>query len=750
MARKVILTKILKNIINTKFPKIILLLILTFNFNVFGQTDTEFWFVAPNVTSGHGNSPIFFRFSAFSSPATILVEQPANNNFNPITINLQSNESLSIDVTNQLNQIQNQPPAEILPYGFKISSSSPIFVYYEVSHPLNPDIFSLKGKNALGLNFIVPFQNSFNNGNYSPPPRSGFDIVASQDDTLITITLTNNAVNHLAGAPFTIRLNSGETYSVISASDSANLRLSGSKVTSSKPIAITIKDDSIATIGGCRDLNGDQIVPVNVVGKEYIVVKGFLNNNDYVYAVSTEENTEISINGNPVTTLNSIGSTFSYNLSSDAVYINANKPIYLLHLTGYGCEVGAALLPKIECTGSRKVSFVRSTNEGFFIILFTKTGNENYFTLNNNSNLISANLFSDVPGTNGLYKYARIQLSGSEIPTGVFSTVENSQGLFHLGIINGSPGGGTRYGYFSNYNAFSYNLLSNREYFCEGDNLIITANSVPGANYIWSGPGNYNTNGNILTLNNLSVSDSGNYCLQGETGDCIIEGNCISININEIINPTFDLPAEICDGAESIEFPLQSENGVFGSWSPEFNNSQTTTYTFTPEPNVCSPEVTKTIIVNPKATPDFDQIPSICANQEVIILPKISKNNISGFWSPEINNNITTTYTFTPDSSQCANNLEMTVEVFDIDTYTIPKGISPNNDGKNENWDLTSLDVISLKLFNRYGKIVYENENYTNEWFGQNKNNQSLPDGTYFYVLHLKCGTKTGWVYINK
>ena len=89
-------------------------------------------------------------------------------------------------------------------------------------------------------------------------------------------------------------------------------------------------------------------------------------------------------------------------------------------------------------------------------------------------------------------------------------------------------------------------------------------------------------------------------------------------------------------------------------------------------------------------------------------------------------------------------------DVFDINTYPIPKGISPNGDGKNENWDLTSIDVISLNLFNRYGQLVYEKKNYTNEWFGQNNNSQSLPDGTYFYVLHLECGTKTGWVYINK
>ena len=111
----------------------------------------------------------------------------SNNNFNPITINLLSNESLSVDITNQLNQIQNQPAGQVLPYGFKISSSAPIFVYYEVSHPLNPDIFSLKGRNALGLKFIIPFQNTFDNGSYSPQPRSGFDIVATEDNTTITI-----------------------------------------------------------------------------------------------------------------------------------------------------------------------------------------------------------------------------------------------------------------------------------------------------------------------------------------------------------------------------------------------------------------------------------------------------------------------------------------------------------------------------------------------------------------------------------
>jgi hypothetical protein len=669
----IIVKNYLNNMKKKLFSIIIPLIVFTFHINSFAQTDTEFWFVAPNVTNGHGNSPIYFRFSAFSAPASIVIEQPANRNFIPITINLQSNESISVDLTDQLSQIQNQPPAQILPYGFKISSSSPIFVYYEVSHPLNPDIFSLKGSNALGLDFIIPFQNTFDNGDYFPVPRSGFDIVATQDNTLVTINLTNNAVNHLARVPFTISLNTGETYSVISDSGNANLRLTGSKVTSSKPIAITIKDDSVAN-SGCRDLNGDQIVPVNIVGKEYIVVKGFLNNNDNVYAVSTEENTVVSINGNPVATLSSIGSSFSYNLSSDAVYISANKPIYLLHLTGYGCEIGAALLPKIECTGSRRVSFVRSTNEGFFAILFTKSGNEAFFSLNNNSSLISSNSFSNVPGTSGLYKYARITLSGSEIPTGIFSTIENSKGLFHLGIINGSPGGGTRYGYFSNYNTFSYNLIANKEFFCEGENLTITANSVPGASYIWSGPGNFNSNENILTLNNLTVSDSGNYCLQGELGNCIVERNCISINVNKKNDPSFSLTNEICLGTTLSPLPTTSTNGIIGSWSPPLNNEATTTYTFTPNVGQCANNTSTTIIIDPNITPIFTQVPAICSGATLTPLPTTSTNGIIGSWSPSLNNEATTTYTFTPDAGQCALNTTMTIN---INPKTIPSLFTP-------------------------------------------------------------------------
>jgi gliding motility-associated-like protein len=81
----------------------------------------------------------------------------------------------------------------------------------------------------------------------------------------------------------------------------------------------------------------------------------------------------------------------------------------------------------------------------------------------------------------------------------------------------------------------------------------------------------------------------------------------------------------------------------------------------------------------------------------------------------------------------------------------IPKGISPNNDSKNDEFDLTGYNVKQLSIFNRYGTKVYSKSNYTNQWFGQSDKGDELPDGTYYYVIERDgMEAKTGWVYINR
>ena len=83
---------------------------------------------------------------------------------------------------------------------------------------------------------------------------------------------------------------------------------------------------------------------------------------------------------------------------------------------------------------------------------------------------------------------------------------------------------------------------------------------------------------------------------------------------------------------------------------------------------------------------------------------------------------------------------------------SIQNGISPNNDGDNEFFDLRLMNVSVLSIYNRYGTKVYSKGNYTSEWVGQSDSGKELPDGTYYYVIEFNNNqdSKTGWIYINR
>ena len=140
--------------------RLIIFCICSFVFfsNSNAQIDTSFWFVAPEIWQGHDDRPIYLRFTTFDEPATIVIEQPANNNFPIQTLSLTANDAQSIDLTDWIDIIENKPVNQILNYGLHITSSSRITAYYEEASLDNPDVFSLKGKNALGTEFIRLFK----------------------------------------------------------------------------------------------------------------------------------------------------------------------------------------------------------------------------------------------------------------------------------------------------------------------------------------------------------------------------------------------------------------------------------------------------------------------------------------------------------------------------------------------------------------------------------------------------------------
>lgn len=502
-------------------------------FFVTSQLDTTFWFVAPEVAQGHGDRPIVFRFATLANPATISISQPANPAFPVQVLNLPANSAQTLDLTPWIDIVENKPANTTLNYGFKITATAQITAYYEVTPTCNcnPDIFALKGKNALGTAFLTPFQNFLNNASYA---RSGFNVVATENNTVVTIVPSQNIVGHAAGIPFNITLNAGQTYCAEASSTAANLHLSGSSVVANKKIAITLHDDTAegTPYGGCADLQGDQLIPSSIIGMEYIALKGYLNGPDKVYILGTSNGTNLSIDGTNVGVIN-LGQTYVHTLTNPTAYIVASDSVYVLHQSGFGCEVGEAILPPLVCTGSNVVPFTRSTNEFFAVNILVPAGGENSFTYNGLGGVINPASFNFVPGTSNSWMYAQIDMSGI-VPVQQGSRIENNLVKFHMGVIHGGSSSGCRFGYFSDFASLRYEIQSTNDTYCAGETIQLSSNVLPGATYSWTGPNNFSVIGSAVSITNAQLADSGIYVVSGQLPDaCILLPDTIEIFIIE-------------------------------------------------------------------------------------------------------------------------------------------------------------------------------------------------------------------------
>ncbi len=77
--------------------------------------------------------------------------------------------------------------------------------------------------------------------------------------------------------------------------------------------------------------------------------------------------------------------------------------------------------------------------------------------------------------------------------------------------------------------------------------------------------------------------------------------------------------------------------------------------------------------------------------------------------------------------------------------FFIPNLITPNDDGKNDSFEITGLpDHSTLRIYNRWGKRIFEAESYENSWAGND-----VSDGIYYYDLLLEDGkTYKGWLHL--
>jgi gliding motility-associated-like protein len=88
-------------------------------------------------------------------------------------------------------------------------------------------------------------------------------------------------------------------------------------------------------------------------------------------------------------------------------------------------------------------------------------------------------------------------------------------------------------------------------------------------------------------------------------------------------------------------------------------------------------------------------------------------------------------------------------------TITFYSGFTPNNDNINDTWIIDGLpsDNNSVTIFNRWGDVVWETQNYnnsTNAWDGTNQIGNECSVGVYYYIVQIGEDTYKGFIELTR
>ena len=251
-----------------------------------------------------------------------------------------------------------------------------------------------------------------------------------------------------------------------------------------------------------------------------------------------------------------------------------------------------------------------------------------------------------------------------------------------------------------------------------GTGTLVAQTSFNGGNFQWS-------NGAQSSSISVSTPSTNTYYVSYTLNGLTCTDSAV---VNVIPNQPAFFPSvnPICAGDPLAPLPTSSLNLFQGTWSPPINNMATTTYTFTPNLNVCAWDTTTlTVVVKPVPVLTSQDI-STCIGQEVTISSTPDLPNGTFNWS---NNTTSNQFILTADTS-----------TFYTATYTL--------DGCTSLMDTVNVIVNALPLVSitPNGPTTFcaessvnltSSSNYGNLWSnGQNAQNITASvSGTYELIV---------------
>lgn len=215
--------------------------------------------------------------------------------------------------------------------------------------------------------------------------------------------------------------------------------------------------------------------------------------------------------------------------------------------------------------------------------------------------------------------------------------------------------------------------------------------------------------------------------------------------------------------ADSIFWQYSSDNGVTWQTILDSDTVDYNTFSITQDVQfqvvalngVCPSAVSNlvTITMLPSPISDAGSDTAIYVGESITLN---GSGGVTGIWTPgsTLSDSTSDNPVATPGSTTnyvysvinvagCIGADTVLITVMDPIQFNIRNVITMNNDNVNDVWNITGVEffpMTTVKVFNQYGKVLYENEDYKNDWNGNFKGSK-LPNGTYYYVV-LKGGTE--------
>jgi gliding motility-associated-like protein len=351
-------------------------------------------------------------------------------------------------------------------------------------------------------------------------------------------------------------------------------------------------------------------------------------------------------------------------------------------------------------------------------------------------------------GMNNIFLYPKI--------TGPIS----GKKLYAMPLSAGSPVNSTNTAFLTEYGTASLTTMTSTEAATDANCTNPNGGTITVTTTGGIAPYSYSINGGAFQSSNVfSGLNQGVKTVLIKDASCQSFTKTITIGFTDNLTLSTNNDTTVCSNA-----PVQmvaNSNAASYVWTPSAGLSSATisnpialvnsntSFTVTATLNSCIK--TRTITIQTKPSPAIDAGPdkTIVAGDQVM-LDGLAINPVSIAWTPASslsNANIlnpvakpltTTTYVLTvKNSDNCTSIDNATVTVL---PYCIKamEAFTPNGDAINDRWLVTAgnscTSRIYVDVFNRYGNLIYRNENYQNDWDGT-WHGKPVADGTYYYVI---------------